>query len=77
MIIYEGREVIETVMDTPQTLSSVIPLLVLEEKFCRFWGCFSEHRAPPQWKALHVTARRHAAWRKIRHPVCVLVYTRL
>jgi hypothetical protein len=31
MIVNEGREVIEVVMDSPQTLSSVIPLLVLQE----------------------------------------------
>jgi hypothetical protein len=31
MIVYEGREVIEAVMDTPQTLSAVVPLLVLEK----------------------------------------------
>jgi hypothetical protein len=29
MIVYEGREVVEAVMDTPQTLSAVVPLLVL------------------------------------------------
>jgi hypothetical protein len=31
MIVHEGREVIEAVMDTPQTLSTVVPLLVLEK----------------------------------------------
>jgi hypothetical protein len=29
MIVYEGREVIEAIMDTPQILSAVVPLLVL------------------------------------------------
>jgi hypothetical protein len=31
MILYEGREVIEGVMDTPQALSAIVSLLVLEE----------------------------------------------
>jgi len=31
MIVYEGRQVIEAVMDTPQILSAVVPLLVLEK----------------------------------------------
>jgi hypothetical protein len=31
VIVCEGREIIEAVMDTPQTLGAVVPLLVLEK----------------------------------------------
>jgi hypothetical protein len=47
MVVYEGGEVIEIVVDPPQPLSAVIPLFVLQEQVCRLGRCFSEKRIPP------------------------------
>jgi hypothetical protein len=34
VVVYEGGEVIETIVNPPQPLSAVIPLFVLQEQLC-------------------------------------------
>jgi hypothetical protein len=47
MGVDEEGEVIEAVMDAPQSLGAIVSLFVLEEELTGLGRCFSESRIPP------------------------------